>query len=78
MSKFDDFKAYLRSLEHEFSITGLSETWLNSSNVNDFPLSNYNSTGVVRKNKQGGGVSLYIKKSYQFRERLILQQMIMM
>ena len=72
MSKFDDFKAYLRSLEHEFSIIGLSETWLNSSNVNDFPLSNYNSIGVVRKNKQGGGVSLYIKKSYQFRERFDL------
>ena len=60
LSKYDDFKTYIRSLEHEFSIIGLTETWLNSSNANDFPLPNYHSTGMVRKNKQGGGVSLYI------------------
>ena len=72
LSKYDDFKTYIRSLEHEFSIIGLTETWLNSSNANDFPLPNYHNTGMVRKNKQGGGVSLYINKSYQFRERFDL------
>ena len=30
------------------------------------------SVAQVRKNKQGGGGSLYIKKSYQFRERFDL------
>lgn len=69
VNKFDDFKAYLNSLEHEFSVIGLSETWLNSSNEMNFPLPNYSNTGMVRKNKQGGGVSLYITKSFQFRER---------
>ena len=48
MNKFDDFKAYLNSLEHDFSVIGLSETWLNSCNINNFPLPNYCSTGIVR------------------------------
>ena len=69
INRFDDFKAYLNSLAHEFSVIGLSETWLNTYNQNNFPLPNYNSTEMVRKNKQGGGVCLYINKSLQFRER---------
>lgn len=72
MNKFDDFQAYLDSLEHDFSVIGLSETWLNCRNINEFPLVNYHNTGMVRTNKQGGGVSLYINKSYQFRERVDL------
>ena len=68
-NKLDDFNAYLDSLAHEFSVIGLSETWLNCSNLNDFPLPNYHNIGMVRTNKQGGGVGLYINKSYQFRER---------
>ena len=59
-NKFDDFNAYLDSLAHEFSVIGLSETWLNCSNLNDFPLPNYHNIGVVRTTKQGGGVGLYI------------------
>ena len=59
MNKFDDFKAYSNSLEHDFSVIGLSETWLNSSNENNAPLPNYSSTGMVRKNKHGRGVSIY-------------------
>ena len=47
MSKFDDFKAYLRSLEHEFSIIGPLETWLNSSIVNDFPFPSWDSLNRV-------------------------------
>ena len=58
MNKFDDFKAYLSSLEHEFSVIGLLEMWLNSCNENNFPLPKYNNTGMVRKNKQGGLSSL--------------------
>ena len=69
LNKFDDLKAYLNSLEYEFSVIGLSETWLNQSNRNDFPLPCYNYIGKVCKNKHGGGVGLYVNSSYQFRER---------
>ena len=33
-NKFDDFTEYLRSLDHKFSIIGLSETWLNDTTKN--------------------------------------------
>jgi len=33
LNKFDDLKAYLNSLEYEFSVIGLSETWLNQNNI---------------------------------------------
>jgi len=69
LDKFDDLKAYLNSLEYEFSVIGLSQTWLNQSNRNDFPLPCYNYIGKVRKNKHGHGVGLYVNSSYQFRER---------
>ena len=69
INKFDDFKAYLDSLEHKFSVIGLSETWLNRNNIDEFPLSCYCNIGKVRKNKQGGGVGLYVDRSYHYRER---------
>ena len=66
---YDDLKAYLDSLVHQFSVIGLSETWQNKTNVNAFPLLGYSNTGVTRKNKQGGGVTLYVSDSLQYRER---------
>lgn len=41
MNKFDDLKACLDSLKHEFLVTGLSETWLNCDDVHNFLLANY-------------------------------------
>ena len=52
LNKFDDLKAYLNSLEYKFSVIGLSETWLNQNNMNDFPLPSYRNVGKVRKNKK--------------------------
>ena len=69
LNNFDDLKAYLNSLEYNFSVIGLSETWLSQNNNNDFPLPRYNYIGKVRKNKHGGGVGLYMNCSYQFKER---------
>ena len=72
LNKFEDFKAYLNSLEYEFSVIGLSETWLNHNNMNDFPLPCYRSIGKVRTDKHGGSVGLYVNRSYQFRGRVDL------
>ena len=68
-NKHADFVEYLDSLDHKFSVIGLTETWLNSNNVNDFPLYQYSFVGRVRNHKIGGGVGLYVKQSYQYRER---------
>ena len=69
LNKYDDLVAYLESLEHKFSVIGLTETWLNNENINDFPLTKYNFVGKARDHKQGGGVGLYVKQSCQYRER---------
>ena len=37
--------------------------------MNDFPLYQYSFVGRVRNHKIGGGVGLYVKQSYQYRER---------
>jgi len=68
-NKHDDFVGYLESLDHKFLVIGLTETWLNSNNVNNFPLYQYSFVGRVRNYKIGGGVGLYVNQSYQYRER---------
>ena len=40
---------------------GLTETWLNSNNVIDFPLYQHSFGGRVCNYKIGSGVGLYIK-----------------
>lgn len=40
--------------------------------MNDFPWPCYRSIGKVRTDKHGGGVGLYVNRSYQFRERVDL------
>ena len=68
-NKYDDFVNYLASLNHEFSIIGLTETWLTKDNLNNFPIPHYKYIGQVRNTRQGGGVGLYINKLYEFTER---------
>ena len=59
---------YLMSLKHEFDTVCLSETRLHENNkeINDFP--NYSQVHKYRENKCGGGVSILIKSSIQFRQ----------
>ena len=68
-NKYDDFQAYLNSLHHNFSVIGLTETWLNKENNNNYPLPNYFYVGKIRENKTGGGVGLYVNEAYPFKER---------
>ena len=61
----DDFTNYLSSLNHEFSIIALSETWLTDSTEMLYD--------CCRPQRTGGGVSIYIHTSLQFcvREDLV-------
>lgn len=63
------FNTYPNFLKHKFSVTGLSETWLNHSDIKDILLSGYHNIEKVRANKQGVGVGLYVNRSQQFRAR---------
>ena len=56
----------------QFTVIGLSETWLNSSKCKFYNLEGYNHEFIYRDIKSGGEVSLFIKDniSYQGREDL--------
>ena len=41
----------------------ISENWLKENYINDYNINNYQVTHLVRKNKGGGGVSIYVINS---------------
>ena len=65
---FSDLKAYLANLKHSFSVIGISETWLQDE-VPSYPLVNYGLELDYRSHKRGGGVSLYLHESLQYKSR---------
>ena len=68
-NKFDSFKNLIDTLGIHFQIIGLTETWINSSNMNCFALNEYECLGSNRTTKRGGGVGLYVSKYLQIKHR---------
>ena len=68
-NKFNDFTEYLRSLNHEFSVVGLSVTCLNDITKNCYNMNNYSFINRTRQTKNGGGVGMYISKHLEFKIR---------
>jgi len=66
---FDNFTHYLSTLNHDFSIIGLSETWLTQSTFQLYDFPNYTSVHRCRSNRVGGGVSLFIRENLEFVQR---------
>ena len=68
MSKLTDL---LHILDYHFDAIGISETWLNDYN-HSVGIENYEFIHSHRKNRQGGGVGLYLASSldYKIRENL--------
>ena len=56
-------------LEYDFSLIGISETWLNENNVDLYDLNGYVKIKGCRKERRGGGVSLYIRDEISFATR---------
>lgn len=65
----DHFVHYLSTLRHEFSIIGLTETWLQDSTSHLYDIPNYTSIHCCRSTRMGGGVSILLHESMQFIER---------
>jgi len=65
-------ESYLQNLGLNFSVVGISETWLTESNKDCYSLGGYSSYSLCRENKPGGGVSLFVRQeiSYTLREDL--------
>ena len=65
---FIELTSYIHSLNIAFKIIGISETWLKPFHTN-YIIPNYNIEKDIRVNKRGGGVSLYIHGSLQYKLR---------
>jgi hypothetical protein len=57
---YTKFITLLDSLDHSFSVLGLTETWLKPYNASLFNIDGYNHKFITRENKAGGGVSMFI------------------
>ena len=64
---FDQFNALLSSLEFNFSVMAVSETWFDvNTNVNLYNIENYSLVHICRQDKIGGGVALYVKSGFDY------------
>ena len=68
-NKFDSFKNLINTLDTNFQIIGLTDTWLNNNNNDCFTLNEYEFLGSNRTQKRGGGVGLYVSKHLEFKNR---------
>ena len=61
----DNFCNLKNSLTHDFSFMAVTETWLPShSPISLYDISGYSFEHAGRNDMRGGGVGLYVKKSY--------------
>ena len=68
-SHFQEFEAFLTSLETQFQIIALSETWFSDITIDTYGLIGYSHEYNYRSKKRGGGVSLYIKDDIEYARR---------
>ena len=68
LDHFIEFTAYIEHLNIDFKIIALSETWLKLHHIN-YIIPSYNIVNELRIKKRGGGVSLYIHNSLQYKVR---------
>ena len=57
----DNFISYLECLDHKFPLIGYSESWLNDDNKDTIGISGYKAEHSCRKDRCGGGVSLFVQ-----------------
>jgi len=70
----DQLLMYISNVGVPFNIIALSETWLNESNKDLYGIPNYVSLHKCRHDKRGGGVSLFIHNTVDFKNRPDLNQ----
>ena len=63
------FETCLANLNFEFTVIGVSETWLRDDNCDLYHLDGYHFTEVHRTCRSGGGVGIYVKNSIPFLNR---------
>ena len=64
-----ELNCYLNNIDLRFSIIGLSETWISNHTSGLYNLEGYDLVEKYRINRNGGGVSLYIRDDLKYIER---------
>ena len=72
VSHFTEFLCYLDTLNFAFKVIALSETAINATSIN-YNIPNYSCEMNIRENRKGGGVSLYVHNTFQYKVRNDLQ-----
>ena len=69
--KMPQLEAYLSTLDHDFSMIGMSETWFSDGYQASIPnyISNDPNLHTFRKDRTGGGASLYIREGLEYKSR---------
>ena len=62
-------QVYLRTLNHNFSVIAISETWANNDSLSPLNIPGYNSTFKNRTSGRGGGVALFVRNCFKFTVR---------
>ena len=60
---------FLSTLHHEFSIIGISESWLKDHNVDRYGIQGYQAVHRYRPTRCGGGVSIFVQDSIDYFQR---------
>ena len=63
------FEVYLKALDYNFSLIGISETWLQDNTCDLFHIDGYNFFEIHRTTKTGGGVGLFINEKIKLCKR---------
>ena len=65
----DYLQVYIRTLNLNFSVIAISETWANNDSMSLLNISGYNSTFKNRTSGRGGGVALFVSNCFKFTVR---------
>ena len=71
-TNFKGLKIVLENLDFSIDVIGLTETWLNESNVNLFQLEGNDFCHINRVAKHGGGVAFIMKSNINY---IIIEQL---
>ena len=66
-ANFQNIKDYLNQFTHHFNIILISETWINNERGMDFGLEGYELMCMNRRNKNGGGVAMYVDMNFKYK-----------
>ena len=68
-ANLQNFESYLQLLNIEFSVIGITETWLDDISCLLYTMPNYNFIENHRKNKSGGGVAIFLRDGIPYKQR---------